>query len=348
MKRSTPDELNSMARDCQAFREAGMSQQKIAEELGIPRTKVQRLMQRTVGEEKEADVTLPDFPEPDRPVEELLDMREEDFTRRRNSYKAHTWFPIKINNDRPMGILWFGDPHIDDDGCNIPVLRKYVEICKETEGLYGANIGDTTNNWVGRLMKKYADQETSITTARRMAEWFLLDSGVTWMLMLLGNHDEWNEGSYILKEMAKKHKTQRILMHDWEARFRLVFKNGFEARINAAHDFPGHSQYNSVHGMKKEALWGAPADLFVCGHRHNWAMYQEEMVDKGISPWFVRTRGFKFDDDYARRIGKHEQAEGCGIMTIFNPQAETQAGRVTCHADPEEGADYLTYLRKKY
>jgi len=55
-------------------------------------------------------------------------------------------------------------------------------------GIYGANIGDTTDNWpwTGRLARLWAESEVSDKTAKRMAEWFMFDAGVRWLLWLIG------------------------------------------------------------------------------------------------------------------------------------------------------------------
>ncbi|MFP3443133.1 hypothetical protein R0K18_35895, partial [Pantoea sp. SIMBA_133] len=76
-------------------------------------------------------------------------------------------FEIKVNETKPYAILAFGDPHLDDDGCAIPILRKHLDIASR-EGVYSINIGDTHNNWVGRLERLYAHQETSKNTGKRL------------------------------------------------------------------------------------------------------------------------------------------------------------------------------------
>lgn len=321
------------------------------EATGISRNSLKRgvetARERGLDGPSEPDLILPDFPSDDVPIEKLLDMAEERAELRKASYDAHTWFPVKVRDDRPIGILWFGDPHLDDGGCDWKLLRRHAHLCATTEGLFGANIGDTTNNWAGRLAALYAKQDASVKTARRYASWFLLDSGIKWLLWLIGNHDQWGDGAEILAMMAAKHKTQKIVTHDWEARFVLQFKNGAEFRINAAHDFAGNSMWNPLHGTVKAAKFGDKTDLLVCGHLHNWAISQWEMAEKGTIPVMIRVKGYKTNDDYARKLGHHEQKEGAAILTIIDPRATTQAGRVTAYADVENGVEYLKWLRSK-
>jgi hypothetical protein len=321
-----------------------------AEATGMTRDSIRRGMQtaklRGLDAPETPDIILPDFPSQDLPIEKILDMMEERSQLRMKSYEAHTWFPITVNDSKPIGILWFGDPHIDDNGCDIKLLRHYAKLCKGTKGLYGANIGDTTNNWSGRLSALYAKQDASLKTARRLAEWFMLDSGISWLLWLIGNHDAWGDGAEILAMMAAKHKTQKVVCHDWEARFVLKFKNGAEVRVNAAHDFAGNSMWNPLHGAVKAAKFGDRVDLLVCGHKHNWAVSQWEMASQQTIPTMIRVKGFKTFDDYAMKLGHYEQKEGSAILTIVDPTKES-AGRVIPYVDVDAGVEYLTWLRSR-
>ena len=297
---------------------------------------------------EDTEFELPKFPDEDAPIEDIIGLMSKRFETRKASHDAHTWFPVKVKDDTPIGLLWFGDPHLDDNGCNWPALQQHVDICKNTPGLYGVNIGDTTNCWGGRLIRKYADQDTSVKTARRLAEWFLLNSGVNWLVWLYGNHEHMGDGSHVLGEMAKRFGTRKIVMHDWEARFILQFPGGVECKIFAAHDHPGNSMWNPLHGNVKAARFGAGVDLVVNGHKHNWGISQWELADQGTAPLMIRTRGYKHMDDFARRIGHADQEEGQSILTVFNPKASIRAGRVQAFVDVASGADYLTWLRKKH
>lgn len=326
----------------------GLTPTEIGRRLGVTETTARRYArdldikppEKAVPESR---IELPDFPDDDIPITDIIDTMSKRFEKKKASYEAHTWFPIKVKDKKPIGILWFGDPHVDDNGCNWPALNHHIALCRDTDGLYGANIGDVSNNWAGRLVKLYANQDTSVKTARRLAQWFMLDSGVKWIIWLLGNHDTWGDGAEILAQMAKLHGTQKLVCHDWEARFRLTFPNGWEAKVFAAHDFSGSSQWNPLHGPMKAGQMGDDADLYICGHRHNWAYFCFENAARGgRCQHFLRVRGYKFMDDYARRLGLSEQKAGCSALTIFDPTSE----RVTVFPDVDAGVEYLKLLRR--
>lgn len=293
---------------------------------------------------KKGGVEMPDFPPEDVPIETVLAYKREVFETRAASYRAHTWFPIKVAKNLPIGIMWFGDPHVDDDGCNMPVLERDVELCVSTPGMYGANVGDTTNNWAGRLVRLYADQEASLPTARRLAEWFMLDSGINWLVYLLGNHDLWGDGSAVLAQMAKRYGTQKLVLHEWEARFMLEFPSGWSPRVYTAHNFKGTSIWNPMHGPMREGQIGEFAELYVCGDKHTSGSFTFEnpAKDHAIQN-FIRVRGYKFLDSHGRMLGFKEQQTGCAAVSVFDPVAQ----KVSAFLDVEEGCDFLAMKRAR-
>lgn len=341
----TPDE--DLRRVYAVYLEEDENQSATARRMGMNR--------RTVGywlkSYNERGLTLePSFksaelPPDDIPTDEIIDLMCKRFDARKARADAEHWQEIKINTDGPIGIAWLGDPHVDDDGCNWPLLKRDCEIIKNTEGMFGANIGDTTNNWVGSLMRLFSKQDTSQKTAQKLAHWLLCESGIEWILWLIGNHDEWNDGGTILQGM----NVNRVVMRDWAAKIKLVFPNGKEAKIDAAHNHKGNSQWNPLHGQTKAArLDSNGAHLYIAGHLHNWALQQHENAGLGITQWLARCRGYKFIDDYAMKLGHAEQQEGATITAIFDPYSETSSGFLQCFADVKEASEYLKWKREQW
>lgn len=287
------------------------------------------------------DVVHPFIPPDDKPVHQLIQDMCDRFEKRKDSYEAKKWMEFKVNTDLPIGINVFGDPHVDDDGCNWPLLKKHIDICKQP-GVYGMNIGDTHNNWVGRLMKEYANQSTTRSTAWKFIDWFFRESGVTWLVILLGNHDGWNFGSETMSKICENLCT----MVDWRAQFVLKFKNGVEFRIDAAHDHTGQSQWNSLHAQQKASTMGGTAHLYIAGHRHNWAIAQHECPHTNRIYHLARARGYKEIDDYSDKLGFGAQKNGASIFVVIDPTA-SEINRCRVFADPIEGAEYLAHLRAR-
>jgi len=295
----------------------------------------------TAPEKKEPEVSLPVFPDDDIDALSILDHMAKRFKQRKAAADARKWFRVKVSTDEPIGITWFGDPHIGSNGCNVPLLRRDVDIASKTPGMYGANIGDTVDGWGGRLIKLYAENDVSKKTERLLARWFLRDSGVKWILWLAGNHDSMSGDFTHYMEACN---VAMVPMIDWRAQFILAFPNGCEVKVDASHNHKGHSMWNPLHGQARAAHMEEPADLFIAGHHHTWATHSEELPDGRVVK-LLRARGYKFMDTHAARWQFAEQQNGASIVTILDPLTDSLTERVKVFEDVEAGADYLTYLR---
>ena len=317
---------------------------EVARQLGISNSKAKRLLKVTKESTSVKNVELPTFPDDDISAEEILDHMGKRFTNRLAYEDSMKWFKVKIKDDKPVGITFIGDPHLGSNGCNIPLLRSDIDTLANTDGVYCVNLGDTADNWsYGNLIRLYAENDVSRKTERRLARWFLEDSGIPWIIWLMGNHDAMDgEFSTYLKTL----NAHKIPMADWRAKFMLSFPNDVEIKIDASHNHKGTSIYNRLHGQKRAALWGEHADIYIAGHHHNWAMTQEEL-DDGRVVCLARARGYKWIDEFATRHGFHDNIQGASIMFVIDPLESALTRRIKPFADIEEGAEYLTWKRNR-
>lgn len=319
----------------------GFNAYKTAQHLGMDKSGIAKRLQRLRKEKEEGTkVTLPTFPDDDIPTKDIVSFMARRYQQRWEHQKAKKWFEIRLP-DGPFGLMMWGDPHLDSNGCNWPLLEKHIGISKNP-GIYSINIGDTLDNWPhgSRLIKLYAHSDQSTDTARRLADYFFNESGIRWLVVLLGNHDRW-PGHNNIKSIAKN----PIVVEDWGARF-VLKASGVPFKVWASHNFPGHSEHNTLHGLQKTATKKEECDLYVAGHTHNWAIHQEESASRGFVYWLCRTRGYKYLDDHAMHLGHDPQEEGASILAVCNPKATSMSGRIQLFADVETGADYLKWLRK--
>ena len=163
------------------------SQQKAAVALGISRPTLQsrltvakvRGMTAAAPKPFEADALPDELPTAD----ELLTRRSQQFKRKATAIEARRLIPIRITCSGPVGIAHMGDPHVDDDGTDIDTLRRHVDVINKTEGLFAGNVGDYSNNWVGRLARLYGEQSLSAAEAWVLVEWLVRarSTGCTWL-----------------------------------------------------------------------------------------------------------------------------------------------------------------------
>lgn len=288
------------------------------------------------------DLEYPALPESELPAAEIIDHACKTFARHIAARDARRWFEIKVKSNKPIGVCFMGDPHIDSSGTNWPLLREHLRILKETPGLYAIGGNDLADNWVGRLVRLYADAEMSRKQTLKLCKWIMRDSGVKWLCHILGNHDAWNDGPYLLKAAAEPF----VPVEDWQARFQLAFPNGKRTRIHMAHDFPGNSMWNGLHGAQKQAMFGEEADIYACAHKHFWQLGEGENPHRGNVYHLIRSRGYKFIDSYADNKGYGSQRFGASITAIIDPEGEGPTS-IRCFPDVAEAADFLCWKRER-
>lgn len=283
------------------------------------------------------------LPDDDVPIEELIEQRKRKFLHKREHEEASKLIPIRVKLGGAIGLLHFGDPHVDDDGCDIEAIERHTALVNKTEGLFACNVGDTTNNWCGRLARLYADQSTSASQAWKIAEWFV--GRCDWLYMIAGNHDLWSGSGDPLKWIAKQ---QNALYKSSEARIALRFPNGMEVRVNARHDHSGSSIWNPAHGPMKAAIMGTRDHIYVAGHKHESAYSVLKDAISGITMHACKVASYKVYDRYAKDRGFRDNALSPCVLTTINPDLPPDhPDLVKVWWDPQEGADYLTYLRRR-
>jgi hypothetical protein len=282
-------------------------------------------------------------PPADLSVEQLVEWRKRQFDQKKTHEEASKLIPVRVKIPGPIGLLHFGDPHVDDDGTDIAALEEHARIVRETPGMLACNVGDTTNNWTGRLARLYGEQSTSASQAWQLAEWFL--GLCDWLYIIGGNHDLWSGAGDPIKWIAKQ---QGAMYRSSECRIALNFPNGAQVRVNARHDFAGSSQWNPAHGPMKAAMLGTRDHVYVAGHKHESAYSVLKDPGEGIMMHALKVASYKVYDRYAKEKGFRDMAFSPCAVTVINPHLpQAHPDMVKVFWDPAEGAEYLTFLRAR-
>jgi len=280
----------------------------------------------------------------DVPIDELIDMRENKFSRR-IAHRANTeLIDIKINSNAPIGIVHFGDPHIDDDGTDIAEIFQIVNIIQKTKGLYAGNVGDIQNNWIGRLGSLYKNQSTTARESWRLTEHFI--GQVPWLYIVAGNHDLWSGEGDPLDWILRHHPG---VYDKYQGRMNLCFPNGRKIRVQCRHQFKGNSIYNPAHGIARAVRFGQRDHILTCGHIHVSGYQVLKDPSNGLISHALQIASFKKIDEYADRLGLEDNLIFNAPVTIIDPQYKDNDNRlITTIFNPFVGAEYLTFIRSKY
>lgn len=343
----TPGEL------LEAWTSGGRTNRGAAVQLGIgDMTFARHFKAAFPGGEPDCGLDIRPLPETDEPIEQVIQRRRQQFDIKRQYEKAAKLAAVGVRIKGPIGLLAFGDPHVDDDGTDIAALERHAHLVRDTEGLYAGNVGDTTNNWVGRLARLYAEQETSAKTAWRLAEWFIRlcprnkaewTDRPKWLFIVGGNHDCWSGESDPLKWITRQANS---IYSKSQVRLNLSFPNGTEVRVNCAHDFRGASQWNPAHGSMKASQLGFRDHILLNGHRHTsgYGLIKDPMT--GLISHCIQVASYKVYDRYAQELGLVDRHISPSVLCVIDPEA-AEVGRVTVFFDVDAGVDFLRWKRER-
>ncbi len=274
-------------------------------------------------------------------LDELKALRASVFERKKAKEQYRSGVKVDFKDNLPIGIMHFGDMHLDSDGVDLSLVDAHIKLLKDTDGLYGGNLGDTTNNWVGFLGKLYGDQHTTIDESIALIEEYIGKND--WLYTIVGNHDKWNGGEYVIKQATKY---SGVCGDD--IRLLLQFPNNTTTTCHARHHFKGSSMYNNAQGAVKEALLGTRDDIVIHGHIHSLGYSIVPQPETNRLSHAISVGSYKEIDSYKTDMGFRDDNLSPAVVTTIDPRLpEGHVDRIKVFYDPQVGAEYLTFLRSK-
>lgn len=236
---------------------------------------------------------------------------------------------------------------MDDPGCAWGDLERDVAVCRDTPGILAVGVGDHRNNWVGRLMALYANQEVTDKQSLVLIEW--LFTQLPWLLNIGGNHDKWHGDGGDAVEIMHRLRGFPGLYEDDGVRMQLNLPAGASFNVHVRHDFPGSSQFNGAHAMVRETLFNYRDHVLVCGHRHATAYMPIWHNDPARLCHGLRCGAYKDFDKYQKE--KHFKLENWARalgITVDPDWAHDPVRFIKPWFSLEEMAEYLTWRRGKW
>lgn len=245
---------------------------------------------------------------------------------------------------QPFRLKLFGDPHLDDDGCDYELFERHWLEMDATAGVYGVCIGDWFNNWtksLAHLWKESGDPSDAWVLFEHLME----QRGEALIGGCSGNHDDWTHAPADPIDMLMKRHGVRYR----RGAIRLLLDFGQNSyTIALRHKWHGNSMYSAAHGLKKAALFGWNDDLMVGGHIHQDEPRMHVHPDTGAISRLCQISAFKRFDEYADTHGFMSNAFSPVWDLVINPyRSRSDPERTVVMWDSEAAADRLAFERRK-
>jgi len=136
---SEPSSLETLKETFDIYKKNNRSGMRAASELGISKKTLYRRLARYkdlagkgLDSDAEDSYSFVELPSEECPTEELVERMTRGFERKKKAKDARRWINVRVETEKPIGLAFLGDPHIDDSGCDWGTLRRHLDIIKST------------------------------------------------------------------------------------------------------------------------------------------------------------------------------------------------------------------------
>lgn len=299
---------------------------------------------------KIGDIEIEDIPSPEEPIEDLIERaikhneKQHEFANRRNLVD------VNLHIEGPFGIVGLPDQHLNNPGTLLRKAMEDAKIIQKTEGLCCIAVGDWLDNFIiGRLERERRGDIMTHDDGNRIQEYYLSLIADKLLAAIQGNHGAWVKslgGVDPLGELFRRLNKQGIYDSD-EMRVRINLPSGQNFIHLVRHIFPGHSKYNTAHGVLAWMLdrWQGESVLWG-GHIHSSAhvAIEREHLGESMVVHGIQLSSYKTIDRYAVTRGFRRNSPFITPVIIHIPETR----KTMFFEDIEQGVDYLKYLRKRF
>lgn len=277
-----------------------MTQEQLAEHLGVSRAKVCHLLRKARKSER---IEYQDRKEPtEEDIDSFIDAMKLLKTAQDKADSKQVKATVKLNEDKPFAIVYSGDWHIGSVGVDVNRLEEHLNIIAETDGMYFIGAGDYIDN---AILHKGSDYESIIRPGMQMKVAARIMERIADKVIALvrGCHEDFSkkvDDRDYLEELCKE--TESInLWHGGD----IKIKAGDQEYLwRVRHKFPFKSPLNLENAMRRIMEIKGPCDVAAEAHWHDGYIMDRHLM--GEYRVLMRSGTFKIWDEFGQKIGGYK------------------------------------------
>lgn len=276
----------------------------------------------------------------------ILNDRERAYNKKQEEYKYETKrYHFNVPHNWAMFMVG-SDYHLDDEGANVLLLIRTIEMFAQFEQTRFISLGDWGNFWVDNWSSKLAltsryNPSDVIDLTKLVAD----KMGNKHILAQVGNHDKWiAKVGFDGLQLVLEQYSDNLLYKQFPTVFKLSCNSYMTGWIKTAHYYKaGSSMWNPHQSNIKHLLTHeVDVDFTITGHFH-WPLtaYGEFPFDNRVIRSLL-LGSIKSYDDYALELGLKSKENNAPFAFIF-----LYEGGERIITDIDEAYDFCRFLNYK-
>lgn len=245
---------------------------------------------------------------------------------------------INIDDDKPIGVAFWGDWHIGGKGVDHEQFLRDMELIVNTDGLYYIGMGDYKDSYLqmghkgaiyGQLLPPNGQDYLVLDTVEKTKEKALA--------FVRGQHDYWTEqltSQDFLETLCEKADAVNL----WHGGLIYVNLGDIQYKLGIRHKYKYESGLNTTNSQRRLNEHFGGCDVVAVGDKH-FVDFQRK-TDLGRKTTWLRSGTYKIMDEFGMRIGGYEGEYGIPMVILWPESKKTVA-----FDDLRTGLAYLEYLR---
>lgn len=247
---------------------------------------------------------------------------------------------ICIDDERPVGIAFWGDLHTGGKGIEYDQIDTDIELMAETDGLYIVGMGDYKDNASALVHPSSTQENISPSDLQDKIVQRMFEKLKARMLVILrGCHEDWD------KRNANKDFVQTLCditgaVNLWHGGIINLTVGHVEYRIGARHRYKFESSLNTTNAQRNFMNDYGHCDIVAVAHKH-YAEFQHSKK-MGEETIFLRSGSYKRYDEFGQKLAGYEGIYGVPVVILFPDKREMLPIR-----DLDRAVELLSVLRGK-
>lgn len=278
--------------------------------------KVRGVLRKTDRYKTKGRVTFEDKKEP---TEQDIDEYYEQLKRTNSAImrleSKQTKASISIDDDKPIGLVFWGDWHLGAKGIDYEQFDKDLEIINNTDGLYVVGMGDYKDNANAVIHPNSVQEEIAQSDMQdRIVLRKFEQTAEKHIVTIRGCHDDFD------KRLSNKDFIQSLCditgaVNLWHGGIINLTIGTQEYRIGARHKYKFESSLNTTNTQRNFINEFGHCDIVALAHKHYCELqHTQRMGDNTI---YLRSGSYKRYDEFGQKLAGYEGIHGVPVVILM-------------------------------